>query len=62
MSNEKKLTRENTELKEQLEDARKPPEDYFQAYKCGKCGMTVSFMFIMPVIKASGLCPNCFHE
>jgi hypothetical protein len=31
-------------------------------YKCSSCNTRVSYTFILPFIKATGLCPSCFHN
>ena len=47
-----------TEAQKKLENSNGFP----QPYKCEKCGMEVSILYILPVIKRSGLCPMCYHE
>ena len=51
-----KKTRELNETKQEQEKNNHEP------YKCNQCGDRVSYTFILPFIKASGLCPNCFNE
>jgi predicted Zn-ribbon and HTH transcriptional regulator len=48
-----KLVDENSRLKE---------SHLSQPYKCNKCGDRVSYTFILPFIKNSGLCPDCFSK
>lgn len=31
-------------------------------YKCNLCGTRVNFTFILPFIKESGMCPDCFSN
>lgn len=31
-------------------------------HKCKLCGITMNFYFLLPNIKVSGLCPNCYYE
>lgn len=31
-------------------------------YKCNVCGNRVNYTFILPFIKASGMCPDCWHN
>jgi hypothetical protein len=33
-----------------------------EGYKCYSCGDRVNFTFVMPFLKASGLCPNCWNK
>lgn len=33
-----------------------------QPYKCNNCGERVSYTFILPFIKASGKCPDCWYR
>lgn len=35
---------------------------YSQPYKCNACGNRVSYTFILPFIKESGMCPDCWHK
>lgn len=51
-----KKTREINEEQKEIQDESNQP------YKCNICGDRVNYAFIIPFIKASGLCPNCFHE
>lgn len=59
MQNQKQndLQKENEKLQKQLEEN---DGAWSQAYKCNQCGNSVNFAFILPFIKASGLCPDCF--
>lgn len=47
------LKKENKELKEQIENNH-------QGYKCNSCGLKMNFTFVLPFIKATGLCVDCF--
>jgi hypothetical protein len=31
-------------------------------YKCNVCGLRVAWTFILPFIKKSGMCPDCWHN
>lgn len=33
----------------------------FRGYSCARCGSKVNLSFPIASLKASGLCPNCYH-
>lgn len=33
----------------------------FRGYSCAQCGSKVNLSFPLASLKASGLCPNCYH-
>lgn len=54
----KGLQKENESLKNQLAEN----DSWSQAYKCNMCGNNVNYIFIMPFMKAKGICPSCYWE
>lgn len=63
MSDESKKEKElNTELAKLINQNSHEQSGHSQPYKCGVCGDRVSYTFLLPYIKASGLCPNCWHK
>lgn len=61
--------KKNPQQTKELEDLKKLHEETLESlnlkpegYKCYSCGNNVNWMFIMPFIKNSGLCPDCWHE
>lgn len=58
-SKEKALTEQLKTVSKELNDLK---TQWDKPYECLKCKDKVSYTFIMPIIKQSGLCPTCFHE
>jgi len=36
--------------------------EWEQPYKCSYCNLRVNFAFILPDVKLSGLCPDCYSK
>lgn len=53
-----KATKELEKEREKLRAEHGVPE----GYKCYNCGNNVNYTFILPFLKASGLCPDCWHK
>lgn len=65
MSDQKRNPQQDKELEELKKVHEKTLEGLNlqnEGYKCYSCGDRVNYNFIMPFIKKSGLCPNCWHE
>lgn len=55
------LQRENDQLKKEAAENDRN-DSWSQAYKCNMCNNNVNYAFILPFIKAQGLCPDCWHK
>lgn len=50
--------------KKELDDLKSENEDLKRnnsPYKCAACGDRVNFTYILPFLRATGLCPNCWE-
>lgn len=49
-----------------MEDKKEPEvveeDGWDKPYKCGLCDERVNFTFILPFLKNSGLCPDCYWK
>jgi len=54
--------REMEELKKAHEKTLEGLNLQNQGYKCLSCNNRVNYTFILPFVKSSGLCPDCWHK
>jgi hypothetical protein len=59
----KKENEQNAQIAKLIsENAHHEQSGHSQPYKCAMCGERVSWTFILPFLKARGICPDCFWK
>jgi DNA-directed RNA polymerase subunit RPC12/RpoP len=64
MDDLKKKEKEQTAAIAKLvsENAHHEQSGYSQPYRCANCNERVNYTFILPFLKARGICPDCWHK
>ena len=63
MDDQKKKENElSAELAKLISNNTHEQSGHSQPYKCAECGLRVNYTFILPWIKSSGKCPDCWHK